>query len=263
MQIVDRAVIGVPAPGGRALLASKTIPLLVHYTGVDGYSDPKRDYEYASGVARYGISAGKPFEYNYLIGSGGTVFEQAGAYRGAHCLNFNAQSYGVLFMLGKNIAPSDSQVASFHDLRDYLMASGQLHTAHFVAPHYRYRSTACPGNTLADVPGARWNSPTGEGSLGQLKSFLIIRTTTSRPTIGVGANPLVVAIQIILNERANQGLVIDGNFGVVTANAWNNLCTFMGWPVDSEVSGKDWDLLAYLDGGWDRLVYCGFPKSAI
>lgn len=166
--IVPRAVIGVADPGNRARLADGLGYLVGHYPGVAGYHDPAKDYEYAEMVARYGAAAGKTWEYNYLIGLGGTVFEQAGDRLAAHCLNFNPSSYGVLLMAGIGVSPTRAMIDAFRDLRHELAASGKLRMDHVVGPHYMFRSTACCGTQLAVAPGKAWTSPTGQGRVGAL-----------------------------------------------------------------------------------------------
>lgn len=170
--ITPRAVIGLPEPPStRSKLRPGIGDLIVHYTGVNGYkADPLKDLAYAKSVAYYGLnrSPAIPYEYNYLIGPGGGVFEQAGDFRPAHCLNYNTESYGVLFMLGIGVAPTAAMVLSFHALRAYLVGTGRLTSTHRVSPHYRFRATGCPGFTLAETPHGSWPSPTGEGSLGEL-----------------------------------------------------------------------------------------------
>lgn len=91
----------------------------------------------------------------------------------------------------------------------------------------------------------------------------------ARPVVGVGyVGPLATCVQLILNEKSGAGLTVDGWYGARTATAWNNLVMYLSggnpttYPADGEVSGLDWDLLAYLNGGWDRLYYCGFPREA-
>lgn len=169
--IVPRATIGVPAPTpGRPLLGKNLKYLLTHYTGSPGYSDPTKDLEYAKRVASYGIVANKPYEYNYLIGLGGTIFEQAGSYKAAHCLNFNDKSYGVLLMLGIGVLPSSEMIDAYLWLCAQLEGVGAVDFLYARVPHYRFRSTGCPGATIAQLPGRSWLSPTGEGSLGDLHS---------------------------------------------------------------------------------------------
>lgn len=91
----------------------------------------------------------------------------------------------------------------------------------------------------------------------------------ARPVVGVGyVGPLATCVQLILNEKSGAGLTVDSWYGAQTATAWNNLVMYLSggtpttYPADGEVSGLDWDLLAYLNGGWDRLYYCGFPREA-
>lgn len=171
--IAPRAVIGLPEPPPtRPKLRRGIGELLVHYTGVNGYkADPLKDLTYAKSVAYFGLNRDPaiPYEYNYLIGPGGGIFEQAGDYRPAHCLNWNTESYGILFMLGIGVAPTAAMVRSFHELCAHLVATGQLAKDYRKVPHYGRRWTGCCGITLADAPhGVRLDSPTGQGSLGEL-----------------------------------------------------------------------------------------------
>lgn len=173
LTIVPRAAIGLPEPPStRPKLRRGIGELLVHYTGVNGYkADPLADLRYAKSVAYFGLNRDPaiPYEYSYLIGPGGGVFEQAGDYRPAHCLNWNTDSYGVLFMLGIGVAPTAAMIASFHALVAHLVATGQLAKDFRRYPHYARRATGCCGVTLADPPhGVRLDSPTGQGSLGEL-----------------------------------------------------------------------------------------------
>lgn len=92
-----------------------------------------------------------------------------------------------------------------------------------------------------------------------------------RPVIGVGSHgPLVAAVQSFLVEKANQGEwvgAVDGQFGPRTRLAWLN---FVIWTntvhpgsmtADGSVDGVDWNVIAWNDGGWDRLYAAGFPRG--
>ena len=82
------------------------------------------------------------------------------------------------------------------------------------------------------------------------------KTTTARPSVSIGVNSwAVVAVQQILVERAGQDVgPIDGWFGDRTAAAWRNVQAWCQWPRDDDdIVGDDWDLLAWVDGGWSRL----------
>ncbi len=191
MQIVPRAEIGVPDPGTRVKIAPARRYLLGHYPGVNGYNDPVKDWQYARSVAAFGIANGTPFEYSYLVGLGGTIFEQAGDRKPAHCLNFNADAIGILLMAGIGVAPTRAMIDAFRELRAHLVDTGALHPDHDCAPHYKYRSTICPGPMLSSTPGAAWKSPTGEGRLGSLIPDLLepwappITPTPQTPTAPV------------------------------------------------------------------------------
>lgn len=184
LTLVPRAAILLPEPPAtRTRLRAGIKELLCHYTGVNGYpANPLRDLEYGKSVAYYGQLAGKPYEYNYLIGPGGTVFVQAGEFAGAHCKAWNGESIGVLFMLGVGVQPTPEMIASFHALRVHLMATGALAKDHRVLPHYNRRATACCGQTLAEAPQGRLTtSPTGEGAIGDVLPFLLTVVSVPAP----------------------------------------------------------------------------------
>lgn len=105
----------------------------------------------------------------------------------------------------------------------------------------------------------------------QIASRLLAEPVKLRPTIGLGSRgPLVKAIQEFLTERANQGEVVgnaDGIWGPRTQLAWSN---FVIWTTtlypgsmttDGNVDGIDWNLVAWNDGGWERLYAAGFPRG--
>jgi hypothetical protein len=132
--------------------------LMVHYTGVKDRAG-KPDIALAQQAADYGAHAGKTWEYNYMIGRNGWVFEQAGRYKAAHCLNHNDDSIGVLCLVGIGYptpgepgAARDHLAEAFRALRYWLVEQGRLLAIHTVEPHYGWRSTACPG-PLAGPPG--------------------------------------------------------------------------------------------------------------
>ena len=170
--IQPRSVIGVPEPPVSRRKLSMVRWLLVHYPGVattSRFVDPQRELSDAKLTAAYGASIRNPYEYNYLVGLGGAVFEQAGHFVGGHCLNFNPYSVGVMLGNAIGVPASDAQARSLAGLRADLVAAGVLHPDHLVVPHYRFRSTSCCGDALADPQGAKnWISPTGEGRMGEV-----------------------------------------------------------------------------------------------
>jgi hypothetical protein len=151
------------------LLAHGTKHLLVHYVGSGTFGNGKNPgFDEAKSVAHFGIEAGKPFEYNYMVSWDGGVFEQAGGYQAQHCKNYNSSSYGVLLLLGVGIVPTLKMTEAYWWLINKLKTSGDIVGAVELAPHYRYRQTICPNTQVAEHPYGNWNSPTGEGSLGNL-----------------------------------------------------------------------------------------------
>ena len=183
-----RAVIGVPEPPASRARLRGVRWLLAHEVGVDTpptgryrSADPARVLDDAKAVANYGASSGRTWEYTGMIGLDGSRFTQAGEYMASHCRDFNAESAGLVFLNAVDVPVNAAQVASWHQWRDELVAAGVLVADHAVAPHYRFRSTACPG-TRAEAPGKAWPSPTGEGRLGELIPALRTRPTPPTPT---------------------------------------------------------------------------------
>jgi hypothetical protein len=189
MFIHPRSDLGIPEPPNtREKLWQETV-LLAHYTGV-GYpvtsryrsADPVECKRDAQSVANFGAQSARTWEYSYMITLDGSIWEQGGEFVAAHCKNFNNKSGAVLFVNAIGVPLTDAQIASWWWLRDQMVSKVILASSHVAAPHYRYRSTGCPGSHIAEAPGAKWDSPTGEGQLGNLDSRLINRPTDPAPT---------------------------------------------------------------------------------
>lgn len=202
--VVPRAQIGAPTPpSSRAKMVLERV-VLVHYTGAGTYNDPTKDLQYAKSVARFGVVADKPYEYNYLVGLGGGIFEQAGVYMGQHCKDFNADSVGVLMMLSPGVVPTLQMIDAFRWLMADCRKRGMLASNHAIEPHYEYRQTACPGSTLAGPQGVTWNSPTGEGRLGDVIASLKVPWVTPTPepvTIMEGATTVAQSLWICVDKN--------------------------------------------------------------
>lgn len=187
MQIVPRSVIGTPEPPTTRPRLSERRWLLAHEVGVNTppngryrSSDPARVLDDARAAAAFGISTDRPWEYNFFIGLDGTVFEQGGNVQAAHCLNWNEESVGVLFLNASDIQVNAAQVRSWWALRDHMVGIDMLVPGHQATPHYRFRKTSCCGIN-AEVPGPEWNSPTGQGRLGNLIPALLTRPLPPLP----------------------------------------------------------------------------------
>jgi hypothetical protein len=151
--------------------------LLVHHTGATGWPVPGyNDSQNMAKLQSYSIGAGKTWEYNYVITyPDGVIWEMAGEFQSAHCLNANSWAYGVqINQADSHGPPGPAQVESFRWLRQELVNRGQLAPNHNCVPHYYLRSTACSANDLSLPPGPRWASPTGEGSLGSVRPELLV-----------------------------------------------------------------------------------------
>jgi hypothetical protein len=86
-----------------------------------------------------------------------------------------------------------------------------------------------------------------------------LRIGSVRPVLRRGATgPAVLALQQIMAEKAGQPIGRpDGQFGPRTLSAWRNVAAFAKLPADDAVQAGDWDVLAWIDGGWGRLNAAG------
>lgn len=117
-----------------------------------------------------------------------------------------------------------------------------------------------------DVDGAWFDTTPLDQRIGVVPPPVVIR-----PIIGMSSRgPLVKAVQSFLIDKANQGTVVgnpDGIWGPRTQLAWTN---FVIWTnavhpgamtTDGNVDGVDWNVIAWNDGGWQRLYSAGFPAG--
>jgi len=219
--IFDRSFIGTPVPPSTRRKLHKVRWLLAHEVGVDTpkpngryrSADPNRVLSDAQAAASYGISAGKSWEYNYMIGLDGSIFTQAGEYMGAHCKNFNPDSAGVIFLNATDVPINQKQILAWYEVRNHMVKMEVLSSTHDVAPHYRFRKTSCPG-IRADPPGAPWPSPTGEGRLGNLQKELLHGSVITKPP-----------------ESNYQRIVMASSFEFATATRWDT--RGFGEPLNS------------------------------
>lgn len=259
-----------PGAAGRPLLKQRKF-LLVHYTGIGvRYNDPAKDVAYSREVCRY-----LKWEYNYHVGLGGGVFSQGGDHVAGHSKYFSDKSVGVLMMNAVGVAPTQAQIAAFHQLRKDLVARGVLAQDHTVEPHYGFRSTGCPGQLLAETPGAFKNTPVGDGRgrvgrvIPELRQplsatpaptpappgpipafppfspaqglFSLYPIATNKPTLRAGSQGDPVAyLQGVLKVKLGYGVIIDGDFGQQTARVVGQFQTDRGLYVDGVVGKQTW-----------------------
>lgn len=152
-RIYTRAEIGLAAPTGTVYTVQpqQRIGFFNHYDGashiqsttlaeaMEHWRSAQRYHQRTNGWADIG--------YNYGISQGGHVLEGRGLTKvGAHCPNFNLNSWGVQFMIGGDQKPSDLALAAAVDLYDYLVASAGH--ALLKKGHRDGYATACPGNLV-------------------------------------------------------------------------------------------------------------------
>jgi len=183
--IHPRSHIGTPEPPADRRRLRGVGVLLAHHVGVEvgaryRSTDPARVLSDARAVAAFGISSRRPWEYSFLIGLDGSIFEQAGEVMAAHVLDFNDRSAAVAFLNANDVQVNADQIAAWWEVREHMVDVGTLTAGHVAAPHYRYRTTACPG-IRAEPPGKAWQSPTGQGRLGNLIPALMIPPTPTEP----------------------------------------------------------------------------------
>ena len=215
MVLHARSVIGTPTPPASRPKLRQVRVLLAHEVGVATNeergryrsSDPKRVLDDARAAAAYGVAAGKPWEYSWMLGRDGSVFTQAGEFRASHCLNFNDESAGVIFLNALDLPPTAAQIDAWWFLRGHAVDIGVLAPDHEVWPHYRYRATSCPG-VLATPPGVRWAAPSGDpgARLGHLIDALVIPAVPAPPAPAPDPTPApeVLRMLIIVGNDADR-----------------------------------------------------------
>lgn len=82
------------------------------------------------------------------------------------------------------------------------------------------------------------------------------------PVVKLGSTgPLAQAVQEIIKKVSDSSIVVDGQFGPQSLASWNNYAAWFQLDGDGEVNTvKDWNVLAWTDGGWDRLYAAGYPR---
>jgi hypothetical protein len=162
---------GTPRP----LLAANRPWYTIHYTGGGIWLDPDDTIDELRSIQNYAQSAGKPWEYNWVIDGQGAVWEYAGNYQAAHSGGENDKAIGVLLLVGfKGTYPNDIDyweqpptvmINAVRELRALLVDHAMLAGNHTMLPHQGMpgAATACPGSAvLAAWPllTAPWTPPT-------------------------------------------------------------------------------------------------------
>lgn len=131
----------------RPVLPTQLGLMVVHYTGVNQRYATQDTVKVINSINRWKLN-----EYNYVIDQSGAVFELAGRFQSAHCLNYNDKSYGILFLNGTAEPCTDAQVEAFTWLKNLMRWTQQINPTPYVVPHKLLRATACPGLVNLRVP---------------------------------------------------------------------------------------------------------------
>lgn len=176
---VVRSSNGSPRPA-----ISKCRWLTVHYTGVNvKYGDVGDTPAEIRALENYAQSAGKPNEYNYVIGQDDDdlVYEYAGAFRAAHSEGENGMAVGVLMFNGIREAPTAKQIDKLRWLRDAVLVPMQvLQPSPITIQHNQMpgASTSCPGPLIIARWGEflqPWFQPVPPPSGGDMAKMNVIR----------------------------------------------------------------------------------------
>lgn len=152
-RIVPRTEFGLPAEV-RSSTGSLRPPLsnerwmTAHYTGTTIDYKDRVTTDVVLQIQRVFYDS-KPFEYNYVIGQADDdeIVEFAGKFQAAHSGGENADSFGVLFLLGVGDDPTPLMIEKWRWLRDVLIADGSLRPDVDQRMHKDMpgAATACPG----------------------------------------------------------------------------------------------------------------------
>jgi hypothetical protein len=227
---------GTPRP----LLVSERPYLTIHYTGAGLWLDPDDTPTELRAIQAYAKSAGKPWEYNWVVDGQGIVWEYAGDYRAAHSQGDNEVAIGVLLLVGLDQAvpphleePPPSMIQAVRELRQWLVTTDRLAADHQMKQHNQMpgANTSCPGARVIahwaeftapvapippedDMPAVfyrnsesrMWDNVTYPA--GQIK-YLLLETGKCRRISG--------------DELADRGYPsVDINFGIAKTNAYLN-----------------------------------------
>jgi hypothetical protein len=135
----------------RPILNLRRPYLTCHYTGAGIWADFGDTIPESRSIQLYAVSAKKPWEYNFIVDTEGTVVEYAGFYQAAHSEGENALAIGVLWLLGPGEQPTPKQVLAFRQLRWWLVQGEWLAPDHRPTPHKDMpgAATVCPGPVMS------------------------------------------------------------------------------------------------------------------
>lgn len=208
MEIVKRSFFGWPESD--AGYANPSKGLVLHYDG-PGQNLSKKTHThciaYWQGVRSFHMGPQRGWAdigYSYGVCPHGIAFEGRGAKRvQAAEPGGNSTYYSCTLMLGDGEHPTDKQVTSVKDLRDYL--NEKYGNSKAIKGHKDFNSTDCPGTIIYKM----------------IKDGVFSSISSSPRILSLGDNGSdVKAVQIALNAYGRKpSLIVDGDYGPKTVLA--------------------------------------------
>lgn len=222
MNIIKRSYFGWPESDAKP--ANPTLGLVLHYDG-PGQNLSKKTHtsciRYWQGVREFHMGSSHGWAdigYSYGVCPHGIAFEGRGAKKvQAAQQGANSSWYSCSLMLGNGEEPTDAQIASVKDIRDYLHEKyGNSKT---IKGHKDFNSTDCPGTLI----------------------YKMIKDGVFSSSVSSDAED----IQKALNKAGRKpALKVDGIYGPLTTAAvkWFQRKNKLS-PINGKVGSKERELL--------------------
>jgi hypothetical protein len=245
MQILSREYFGWPKT--QASIAHPSHGLVIHYDGPGNHLTEKPHsacIQYWKGVRDFHIHSNGWLDIGYSFGvcphkdarGNGYVFVGRGLNREqAAQPTGNTTYYSCTLMLGNGEKPTDIQIQTVRELREYLHNLGN---ANVVKGHKDFYNTDCPGTVLYKMvkDGAFLKfAPLGIHGKGWPYSKTTYMHETWKDSVGV------MQVQAELNRLGySPKLSTDGDYGPLTMNAVKWYQKKKGLHVDGFVGAQTW-----------------------
>lgn len=183
--------------------------LTIHYTGGGLWLDPDDTPDELRSIQRYAQSAGKPWEYNYVIDGQGCIWEYAGTFRAAHSSGENDIAIGVLLLVGLSDSanltgweiPPEPMIEATRELRYWLMSRSYLSQNHQMRQHNQMpgAATACPGQAVIER-WAQFTAPPKGQEDDDMSNVRFVRNKGYINAFMIGAGPALNVSEEVMNS---------------------------------------------------------------
>lgn len=247
VSVVDRSAWGAKSARARYLMAKPAPYLFLHHAGVEGSQDAAE----VRAHQRYHMDTKGWLDiaYSFLIANDGTIYEGRGwGVVGGHTENYNSKSHAFC-LLGnfQKRAPTPAQENSFVALAQEGLRNGWIGKPLRLLGHRDVATTGtlCPGIYAYDrIPNlahrvlhdsaAPAPAPAPSSGVCEVKVRVLKRGHKGGD---------VKSLQALLNAKASQRLVVDGDFGPATEGAVKKVQKYLGLAVDGVVGTNTWGVL--------------------